>query len=98
MQMVYAAHGYLQQKGPERNEAHRVRCHLYFILSDVQLKDAMEFAYKNSIKVGATPGANCKTAKLVEIDDEEGENLEREETADGPRMQNYLISSESPEK
>lgn len=45
---------------------------MYFIPSDVHLKDAKGFAYWDSLTAGATSGADSEAAKMVEMCDQNG--------------------------
>lgn len=65
---------------------------MYFISRDVQLKRAVAFAYGDSLTTGVTTVAQSEVAKVVEAQDQGGDNVESEEGAEFLKMSTYFIS------
>lgn len=80
---VYLQHGVTEWKG-----ASGVRYHMYFSLSDVLLKDAIASPFRDSLTAETTIGALPKTPKLVETHQKNDDDVESEERADAPEMEN----------
>lgn len=89
-------HGYLYNGEPQWNGPYRLKYDVYLILNDVQLKDAIQFAYRNSLTAGVTTGDDWETAEVVETHDQEVDDMEDGERADVANMENYFISTETP--
>lgn len=71
---------------------------MYLITSDVQLKYDIAFAYVISKTSGNTTEADWVTAKVVETDYQEGNDVEIEEGADVLGIGTYFIFSKIPEE
>lgn len=54
------------ERGPESNGSQRLEYNVYFIPSDVQIRDLTAVAYGDSLTTMATTGGNCGAAKVVE--------------------------------
>lgn len=89
--------GYFAARGPEGNDSHRLNRYVYFIISDVQIKDAIDSTHWDSLTAGASTRADCKRAKMVYTHNKEGDYKESEEGLYVPQIGIYFISSEFPE-
>lgn len=97
----FVRHGYLQHRALERNKSHTLRYHVYFILSDIQLKDAKAYAYGDSLMAAISETAttvNRAAAKVVDTHGLEGEYVRSEIHEGVPQVKNYFISFEIPEE
>lgn len=91
---AFVSYGFLHHWGPDVNEHRILRYHLYLIPSDVQLNDAITFAYGNSLTAEATTRADWKTAVVVKTRGQQTNDLETKEGANAREIGNYFISSE----
>lgn len=62
-------HIYLHPTGPDWNACHRLGYHVSFNPRDLQLEDAVAFAYGGYLTARVTTEADWKTAKVVETHD-----------------------------
>lgn len=53
-------------RGPEWNWSHRLRYHVYFIPSNVQLKDKIVFAYTDNLMTEVATRADWEAGRVVE--------------------------------
>lgn len=90
---VLVCYVYLQHEDPEWNGTHRLRYYVYFISIDVQLKNAVAFAYGDCLMSGAATTVDWKAAKLVKTYEQNRDYVEIEEVVDVPDMGDWLTSS-----
>lgn len=55
---VSVGHKYLKHEASEWNQPQKQNCHWYFIASEAHVRDAVPFAYGDSLTVVATAGAD----------------------------------------
>lgn len=72
---------------------HTLKYHVYFLLSDKQLKNAITFAYWDSLSTGGNTGEDCETAKMEETNEQEGDHGGSGEREDATGIGYYFTTS-----
>lgn len=87
-------HRYQQHRGREYNESHRLGYQVYFVPKDLQLENALAFAYMDYLMEAIATGVDQKAAKLMGTYELDKNNIKDEEDADILDVRKYLIASE----
>lgn len=82
----------------ERSATQRLRYHVYYNPSDGQLKDTIQFSYREFVTARGTTRADWTAAMAMNTDEQEGDELKSEESPSIPEIGYYSILFEIPEK